>query len=531
MTTTAQSKYMVTFKTLLHIPVVKQLIFLAGIAAGVALGMALYTQIKDPDYKPLDYRITQQNMGIVADTLDKAGITYKINDRDGIVYVGATDVQMAKIKLASAGVAKDDSFSFSYLNDQTAIGGSQFLENARYLRALESDLARTINAIEGVSGTKVHIAMPQNNIFADESKRPTASVVVNLGAGLSSDKEKIRAIVQIVASSVPGLDPKDVAITDQFGHYLSGALEQDAIQNAEQLNYQNNLQAYYEKRIESIIAPLLTDNKVNVRVHATMDFTHQEEAKEEYDPEQHVVRSEQSVSEQISNGAASGAPGALSNTPPLTDSERSGGGGGAGAPGSSQSSGASTDGKSENIKNYEIGKSVKYKKTTTPKITALSVAVVVDNDMVLNPETNKYVAQPLSQDKINKITELVKATIGFDEKRGDKVTVVNSKFNLPKEEKVADLPLWQQSWIWEAVKRVVGLGVGFIFLIILYRRLVNYMKTPPIPASSTSFLGHEDRNITSEMHELKQEQVKRLKEMAGREPDRVALILKSWVGK
>ncbi len=533
MTTPTQNKYMVTFKTLLHIPVVKQLIFLAGIAGGVALGMMLYMQVKEPDYKPLDYRITQQNMGIVADTLDKSGITYKINDRDGIVYVDASDVQLAKIKLASAGVARDDSFNFSYLNDQTAIGGSQFLENARYLRALESDLARTINAIEGVTGTKVHIAMPQNNIFADESKRPTASVVVNLGAGLSSDKEKIRAIVQIVASSVPGLDPKDVAITDQFGHFLSGALEQDSIQNAEQLNYQNNLQAYYEKRIESIIAPLLSDNKVNVRVHASMDFTQQEEAKEEYDPDQHVVRSEQTVSEQISSGGASGAPGALSNTPPLTDSEKSsgGGGGGAGASGSGQSSGSSTDGKSENIKNYEIGKSVKYKKTTTPKITALSVAVVVDNDMVLNPETNKYEAQPLSQDKINKITELVKATIGFDEKRGDKVTVVNSKFNLPKEEKVADLPFWQQSWLWEAVKKVTGLGAGFIFLIILYRRLVNYMKTPPATAVSAPFLGHEDRNITPEMHELKQEQVKRLKEMAGREPDRVALILKNWVGK
>ena len=231
MSTTA--KLVESARNLLQGAAAKQLFALVGIAASVAMGMTLYMSIKDPLYRPLDYQVNSQNLSAIVDTLDKAGVQYKINDTDGLLYVAAKDMQMARMRLASAGVTKDDSFNFSYLNDQAGIGNSQFLENARYIRALESDLAKTISALEGVSAARVHIAIPQNNIFADENQRPTASVVVNAAAGLSADKEKIRAIVQIVASSVPGLDPNDVAITDQYGHYLSSAMDKDSIFSAE----------------------------------------------------------------------------------------------------------------------------------------------------------------------------------------------------------------------------------------------------------------------------------------------------------
>lgn len=524
MISTANNKYLANAKAILQTQAAKQLIFLLGIAAGVTLGITLYMSILEPTYRPLDYQINQQNMASIVDTLDKAGVQYKINDQDGVVYVAAKDLQLAKLKLSAAGIAKDDSFNFSYLNDQANIGSSQFLENARYIRALESDLSKTISAIEGVSLARVHIAIPQNNVFADENQRPTASVVINAAPGFSSDKEKVRAIVQIVASSVPGLDPKDVAITDQYGHFLSNMLGQDAIYNAEQLNYQNNIQNYYEKRIESMVSPLLGDNKVNVRVYANIDFTQREEAQEQYDPNQRVVRSEQSVSEQSSSGGASGPPGSLSNTPPETDSEK-------GAAASAAQSGNGS-GKSESVKNYEVGKSVIYKKSNYAKVSSLSVAVVVDNDMVLDTATNKYVAKPLSQDKINKITDLVKATIGYDEKRGDKVTVVNSSFSPVKKEGANSIPLWEQLWFWDVVKKMVGILLGFTFLFILYRRLSSLMKTPP--QRSGGFLGHEDKDpnaVTPEMHELKQEQINRLKELANRDPNRVALIIKNWVGK
>lgn len=527
MTANSNSKYFDNLRSIIHAPAIKQLIFLLGVAGGVTLGIFLYTYIQEPTYRPLDYQVNQQNMAAIVDTLEKAGIQYKINDQDGILYVAAKDVQQAKIKLSAAGVAKDDSISFSYLNEQSGIGNSQFLENARYVRALESDLSKTISGIEGISNARVHVAIPQNNVFADENQRPTASIFVHMAPGLSSDKEKVRAIMQIVASSVPGLDPKDVAITDQYGHYLSGGVDANSIYNAEQLNYQNNIQDYYEKRIESMLSPLLADNKVNVRVYANIDFTQNEQAQEKYDPEQKVIRSEQSVSEQESASGASGTPGALANSPPESESERGAQGG---------NSNASGSGKNESIKNYEIGKSVTYTKTNSGKINSLSVAVVVGNDMVLDPKTHKYVSKPLDADKINKITSLVKATIGFDEKRGDKVTVVNSAF--VENQAPSELPpthFWDQPWFWDVLKKIIGISLGFILLFLLYRRLSNFMKSGFVRNAAPQ-LDHNERaeieQATQQMaHTNKQEKLGKLKDLASRDPDRVALIMKNWIGK
>lgn len=519
-------RYFSNVRVLWHAPVIKQIIFLLGIAAGVALGILIYNSIQEPIYRPLDYQVTQQNVATIMDVLDKSGVKYRINEQDGLIYVSSSDVSLAKLKLAAAGVPKDDSFNFAYLNDQSSIGSSQFLENARFVRALEADLAKTINALEGVSGAKVHIAIPQNNVFADENKRPTASVVVNMGSGIASDKEKIRAIVQIVASSVPGLDPKDVAITDQYGHYLSGVLDKDSIFNSDALNYQNNIQTYYEKRIESMIAPIIGDNKVNVRVHANIDFTQQEEAHEDYDPKQQVIRSEQDIKEQNSTSGASGPPGALSNSPPEGNS-----------PSSSSAQSAGSDERTESVKNYEIGKSVSYKKMNQPKILSLSVAVIIDNESSLDPTTKKMVTKPISQDKLSKINDIVKATIGYDDKRGDKVTVINSSFNIPQDtQATTSLPIWDMPWFWDMVKRLIGIVFGLWLIFVLYKRLFSFMRhVVQPPTIQRTRIGHEEKTlddeIREELHEAKQVKIDKLKEMATSDPDRVALILKNWVGK
>lgn len=517
------NRYLSSLRGLLYAPAIRQVIFLAGVAGGVAVGMSLYSSIREPVYKPLDYQINQSNLASVVDTLDKSGITYKIDESNGMVLVDESSVQMAKMKLAAAGIAKDDSFNFSYLNNQGGIGNSQFQENARYARALEGDLSRTISGLEGISNAKVHIAMPQNNLFSDENHKPTASIVVNMAPGLSSDKDKIRAIIQIVASSVPGLDPQDVAITDQYGHYLSNSFDESSLANAEHLSYQNNLQNYFEKRIESMISPLIGENRVNVRVSANIDFTQQEEAQESYDPNQKVIRSEQQLTEETGSSGSTGAPGSLANTPPEGDS----------APSSAKSS-SSSEGRSQSIKNYEISKSVTYKKVTQPKINSLSVAVVVDNDVTVDPKTNKTTSKPLDKDKLAKITEIVKATIGFDEKRGDNVTVVNSVFKpMTIDTPPPVIHFWEQAWFWDTIKKTIGIILGFALLFLLYKKLSTYMKTAPAPIQAPMInTGDEDiHRLTSELHGLKQAKMDRLKELASKDPTRVALIIKNMVGK
>lgn len=504
--------------------IVRQVAFLAGVAGSVALGIYLYGQLQDPMYKPLDYRVTEKNAATIASTLDSAHINYKINDADGIVMVASKDWQAAKYRLATSGVQKDDSFNFSYLNDQNAIGESQFLESARYLRALESDLAKTITAIDGISAARVHIAMPQNATFADENGKPTASVFITMGAGLNEDKQKVRSIIRIVASSVPGLDPQDVSITDQYGHYLSDSMSPASLESAAEMDYQNDIQSVYEKRIQSLIAPLLGDSKMSVKVHADIDFSQQEEATENYDPSKQVVRSEQTTTDEVGSASASGPAGALANTPPESGGD------------SGKSQTTSSQGHTSTIKNYEVGKSVVYRKSNIAKINAISVAVAVDNQTIIDPKTKKETSQPLSKEKLDQITALVKAAIGYDEKRGDVVTVINSGFgqvaNIPEPEKVA---FWQNESLWEMVKKAGSTLFALIMFIVVYRKANEYYASLKrgvvVSAANTTTKANTEGGITPEMQELKQEQINRLKEIASRDPNRVALVIKNWVGE
>lgn len=511
-------------KTILQNGTVRQVAFLIGIAISVVVGIALYSSIAEPTYRPLDYQLTQRNMSSIVDVLEKARISYKINEQDGVVLVPAQDFESARIKLAAAGVPKDNGFNFSYMNDQNALTNSQFQENARYLLALEDDLGKTISGIEGISGARVHIAIPRNNLFADENNKVTASVLVNIAPGLSSNKEIIRSIIQIIASSVPGLDPKNVSITDQYGHLLSDGTDPNSLYSAAQLSYQNNVQSYYEKRIETMLVPILGESKVIVRVNADIDFTQQEDAQEDFDPTKTAVVSEQTDNEQNSSGGgASGAPGALSNSAP---------GGGAGA-----SNQAGWQSKSLSTKNYHVSKSIIYKKSGAAKVKSLSVAVVVDNESVFDPQTHKMTSRPLAQDKINKITDLVKTTIGFDSARGDKVTVINSGYTASKKE-IPDMKshLWDQVWFWDVMKKIVGIILGFSFMFFIYKKLPSLLTVNIAPrpiqrkVAEHADGGDEDDDDIKPRRERKQG-MNELKELAKNDPEKIASIIKTWVRK
>jgi flagellar M-ring protein FliF len=512
------AKYSGSLLSILQTSAVKQLLFLIGVAVSVASGIVLFMSIKEPIYQPLDYQVTSENMGAIVDSLEKAGIEYKINDKDGVVLVAAKDVQKAKVKLSSSGISKDENFSYAFLNEQNGFSNSQFVDSMRYLHALESDLAKTINGIEGISGTKVHIAIPKNNVYADEHSKVTASVMIRTFAGFASNHEKIRSIMQIVADSVPGLDPKEVAISDQYGHFLSESLSSDSIYNAAQLNYQNSIQSYYEKRIEGVITPILGENKITVRVNANIDYTQQEDAQEEYDPDKKTMRSEQTTSEKTESGGASGAPGSTSNSPPEDSDKHSSGG-------------SSGHERSQSNKEYALTKLVTYKKSNSAKIKSLSAAIAVDNIQVLDPKTKEYVSKPLDKDMINKITDLVKATIGYDESRGDKVTVVNSVYSPIKEEAAPiAAKIWEQPWFWETMKRIIGILLGFIFLFVVYRKLSKVGFGLGQSSSNNSDSGDIGSSI-ARSQEIQKDGLERLKLLASSEPTKVALIIKNWVGK
>jgi flagellar M-ring protein FliF len=515
-----QHRYLNGIAHLLHTKTVRQMIFMIIVSVSVALGMLLYNSVQEPTYQALDYQLTARNLSTVSEILEKAGIKYKINAKDNIIYVPVKDVQLAKFKLSSAGIQKDDNFGYGFLNDQSSYANSQFVENAKYLRALEGDLAKTLMGIQGVLSASVHIAIPQNTIFADQTNKVTASVVLNVASGFTSDKEKIRSITEIIAGSVPMLDPKDVSITDQYGHMLSKSLDQDNGFSLEQLDYQNNLQSQYARRIESLILPIIGANRFSVEVYTDLDFTQDEIAQEQYDPDKQVVKSEQVITEHDDGTKASGAPGSLSNSPPGGESDKD------------SAAATSSGGKSQIVKNYDVGKSYEYKKSNSPKIKSISVAIVLDSEMVEDPKTKQMVKKPMDQDKINKITSLVQAMIGYNDGRGDKVTVVSSNFSaLPAP--VAALPdhFWEHPWFWDVMKKTLGILIGFSLLFVFMRKILHHIKTQADGSSaSAAFMPNEmlgDPN--SEM--IKQQRIAQLKQMASADPSKVATVIKSWVGK
>lgn len=518
--TNPNAKYLEGLNFLLQTKTVKQIIFIFGLAISVALGIVLFMQIQEPTYRPLDYKFNEKNISIVVDTLDKSGIKYKINDKDNIIYVSSSQFTLAKIKLAAVGIQKEENEGYSFLNEQNGYTNTQFLQNARYLRALEGDLEKTINQIQGIISSNVHIAIPQQAVFADENSRVTASVMVTVGGEFgASDRDKIRSIMHIVAGSVPELDPNAVSITDQYGHLLSESIDQDGLYSSAQLTYQNKVETYYEKRIESLISPLVGQNRLSVKVYANIDFSKNEVTKENYNPDEKVVRNEQMTSEESHSGKASGAPGSLSNTP--SDEE--------GSAGSSSSTG---EGRKQTIKNYEIGKSISYQRNNGALIKKMSVAIVVDNEKVFNPKTKTYAEQPLSPEKLAKIKSLAEAVIGFSSQKGDTVTVVNSSFAAIKQETVSyKEPLWEKSWFWDLIKKSIGIILGFVFLFFLSKKLLNFFNQQN-QMGDINYLEHGmAMSGDSRNQYLREQQMMKLKQMASNNPDKIASVIRTWVGK
>lgn len=506
-------------KEILDFNVTRRLFFLAGIALSVVVGISVFQWIQEPIYRPLDYKISNDNFASIIDALEKANIKYKINESSGTISVPAAEINQANIRLSSSGIAKDDAFNFSFLNDKSKLGTSQFLESARYIRALETDLAKTIRSIQGISAAKVMIAKPPNDIFADEHSVTTASIVVNISPGYERDKEKVRAIIQLVAASVPSLEPSNIAITDQYGHYLSSMAEGEYALNQENLNYQKTIENSYRQRIQSLINPILGPNKASIDVNIDIDFTQEEIARENYTPDQSAVRSEQTITENSGSGAGGGVPGALSN-------QADAGGGDGGAAGNSHK---------EQTKNYELNKSMRYIKTRAPKILRISVAILLDDDVTVDPKTKKTERKPLEKARMDKITDLAKASIGYTEKRGDIVTVVNSGFVSPEaiaEPKAA--MMYEEPWFWDMLKKVLGISLGFVLLFILYFKLSpELFRKKEIEGAATKEGGAPgtDANVSQEMIQLKNEQIEFLKELVTKDPNKVTGIIKKWVSK
>lgn len=430
------------------LPAQKKIMLGGGIAALIAIFIAMLMWGREGDYRVLYANLSDKDGGAIVAQLQQMNVPYKYTDGGAAILVPADKVHDIRLKLAAAGLPKGSVTGFELMETQK-FGVTQFQERLNFQRGLEGELVRSIQTLSGVQSARVHLALPNQNGFFREQQKPSASVVLNLYPGRTLDRSQIAGIVHLVSSSVPEMSTKAVSVLDQSGTLLSGDPDSSSQTglDAQQLQYVHQIETSYLQRIRDILEPVVGKDNFRAQVTADVDFNQTESTAEEYKPNQGqnpaTVRSTQS-SEQIGAGSAqpSGIPGAMSNQPPVPATAPING---ASQPLQAAQGATSTTGgnsRREAVTNYEVDKTVRVTRNATGSIKRINAAVVINNRTVTDAK-GKTSTQPIPQEELDKLTALVQETIGFDQQRGDSVKVVNTSFQIPKEEPDTT-PVWQR---------------------------------------------------------------------------------------
>ncbi|MDV5357130.1 flagellar M-ring protein FliF [Kosakonia sp. SMBL-WEM22] len=529
-------------------------------AAACAIIVAMVLWAKSPDYRTLYSNLSDQDGGAIVTQLTQMNIPYRFADGSGAIEVPADKVHELRLRLAQQGLPKGGAAGFELL-DQEKFGISQFSEQVNYQRALEGELARTIETLGPVKGARIHLAMPKPSLFVREQKSPSASVTVNLQPGRALDDGQISAIVHLVSSAVAGLPPGNVTVVDQSGRLLtqSGVAGRDL--NDAQLKYTADVESRIQRRIEAILGPIVGNGNVHAQVTAQLDFASKEQTEEQYapnggDPAQAVLRSRQvNSSEQIGGQYPGGVPGALSNQPapansaPIT-TPQNGQNGQQNAQGQQQgqqttstntaSSGPRNTTHNE-TNNYEVDRTIRHTKMNVGDVQRLSVAVVVNYRTLADGKT-----AALTADQLKQIEDLTREAMGYTEKRGDTLNVVNSPFNMT-DDVGGELPFWQQQ---SFIDQLMTAGRWLLVLIvafILWRKAVRPQLVRRQEEAKAVQEAAQARNEIEESVEVRlskdeQQQQRRsnqrlsaevmsqrIREMSDNDPRVVALVIRQWM--
>ncbi|HXC20810.1 MAG TPA: flagellar basal-body MS-ring/collar protein FliF [Steroidobacteraceae bacterium] len=538
---------------LADIPGLKQVGLLAGVAAAVAAAIWLVMWSQGQNYTVLYGQLSERESGQVMDALTAAGIEFKLNP-SGAVSVPESKVQEARIRLASQGLPQSDAMGIEIIQKDSAFGSSTMMESARYQSVLETELARTITKVQGVQGARVHLALPKPSVFLRDARKATASVMLQLYPGRRLDPGQVAAIVHLVASSVPELSANDVTLVDQAGSLLNSPDESaDAAANTRQFEYTRKLEESYQRRIVELLEPMIGQGRVRATVTADLDFTVTEETHENYDPQKTAVRSEQTSNELRKGGdGAEGIPGALSNQPPGTSGAPAIAGAatpgnpaaaqpGGGQPGAGQSTAANSGPSSSaqrSTRNFEVDRTLSYVKQPVGVLKRLSVGVVLDDWQKVDAD-GKVTTEPMSETDIKRFTQLVRESIGLKEDRGDQLNVMSQAFKSDTPIGPVDgLPLWQQPWVTQLAKQIVGAGLLLVVAFLVLRPLMKSL-TKPGARSSAGAEGDEldgDRvSLTGQagkpikLSPSFEQQIAAARTLVGQDPRRAAQVVKDWV--
>ncbi|WP_084482634.1 flagellar basal-body MS-ring/collar protein FliF [Marinospirillum minutulum] len=524
-----------------QLDVLRQMALLVGFAASIALGFAVVLWSQSDSYRPLMSSLNEVDSSAIVEILERNQIKYRIDPSSGALLVKEDDIHRARMQVAGADISQPNTVGYELLEGDQGLGTSQFMENARYLRSVEGELARTIASIDAVRQARVHLAVPRQSVFLRDQRKPSASVFLSLTPGRSMDAAQANSIMRLVSSSIPQMDIKDVTIVDQRGNLLSQKEENEADKAmAKQLEHTRLVEQRINERIRSILEPVAGPGRFQTAVSVDVDFTKVEQSSEQFNPDMPAIRSEQTVNEQRGGDFGPlGIPGALSNQPPqdgFAPEEATG----------ANATETPTNRRSQATRNFELDRTLSYSRNDSGRIARLTVAVVIDDLIQRNPETGAAERQPWSENELERLTSLVRNAVGYSAARGDSVSVINSPFVEGTVEEIPELPLWEQPWVWELAKQVLA---GLFVLILIFgvlRPILRNLATRSDKDISDSELdslaplddGLSDDQVTlsasddpllAPPSDLYERQLNAIRALIAENPGRVAQVVRHWV--
>ena len=539
-------------------------LLMLGVAAIIGVMISIWLWSQKTEYKVLFSNYSDKDGGAIVTALQQMNVPYKIADTGNAILVPDKQVHDVRLRLASQGLPKGGGVGFELMESQK-LGVSQFLEQVNFQRALEGEMARSIQSIGAVQSARIHLALHKASVFVREQQKPTASVLLNLHPGRSLDQSQVNAIIHLVASSVPSLEASNVTVVDQTGNLLSGPEKPKDGKTLDptQIQYVQELQRNIIKRVESILTPIVGENNVRAEATAEVDFSRSETAAETYTPNQPpkgdpAIRSQQSnESQTVVSNAAGGIPGALTNQPPVPSTAPiTTPATGARAPAAATAPGARPNAtavappvpiktQKEATVNYEVDKTIRYTQMPMGGLKRLTVAVVVNYKKQTDADGSAKMV-PLSDAEKTQVADLVKEAMGYNKDRGDSLNVVNSPFAV--KDAVIEPPLWKRPEMLalaQEIGKYVLVGIVLLYIFFAYlrpmlRKLSRTINPEPPAGSAVKEEGEDNEDEDAIVNLSEQGQARQgvrkyednlnaAKQLAKQDPKVVANLIKNWV--
>ncbi len=532
--------------TLGNVDMMRQVTLVMALAICLAIAVFVILWANQPEYRILAKLPTQQLIKTM-DFLDANQVDY--HQENNTISVPIDDYQNTKLLLAREGLGDDNKDDSNLLMKDMGFGVSQRLESERLKYNRELQIAHTIEELKSVARARVLLAIPRSNVFARQSKSPSATIVLTLHKGQVLSEEEVDAVVDIVASAVHGLIPNRVTVTDQNGRLLnSGSQNSVSSRSRKEFEMEQKREKEYMDKIDSILIPVIGLGNYTAQVDVAMDFTNVERTQRSYNPDLPALRSEMKVDDTMIGGLMSGIPGALTNQPPLESSIPEN------VTGSGQKKSMPSKKHSQSTRNYELDESISHTKQQTGVIQRLSISVALDY-ISTTSAAGEISQSPRSAAEMANIRRLLQGSVGFDLQRGDALEVVTLPFSRTLMDKEKVIPIYEKPWFLKTLKLVMGAVVIIVLILAVVRPMIKRLMNPehaPLDYGDKSLDSHIDLGdetmdmLTSEfdagsvgfaadgslqLPDLHRDEdvLKAVRALVANEPELSSQVVKSWL--